>query len=224
MGSPGSERAPSAGDAASCPYCERRLETPFCCVSCEQLFRPEREPTPFEAFGLPLNYGVDCAELERRLLRYSRLVHPDFFVTASEDQRLIAEENTAALNGAFEILSDHARRSDWLITALGGPSAGDEKQLPQEFLMEVLEWGEGIEQARGAPAGSEARTALEPLAATLEKRRKESYRELNASLVPPPELGDERLTQARRLLNAIRYLDRTLEGLEALRLEQTSSH
>ncbi|MED6336137.1 MAG: iron-sulfur cluster co-chaperone HscB C-terminal domain-containing protein [Planctomycetota bacterium] len=207
----------------SCPYCEMLLETPYCCVSCGQVFSPERYPTPFEAFGLPLNYGVDTEELERRLLRYSRLVHPDFFATASEEMRRTAEENSAALNGAFKILTDDARRAEWVIEALGGPSGGDEKQLPREFLMEVLEWGEQIESARQTPPGSLDRTGLDELVATLSRRRQRSFDQLNTALVPPPEAADERLTEARRILNAVSYLDRALTQLEALRLEEASS-
>ncbi|MAF65508.1 MAG: hypothetical protein CMJ84_07605 [Planctomycetes bacterium] len=214
---------PSDGNQSGCPYCEQRLETPFCCVSCGQLFRPAEEPTPFEAFGLPLNYGLDGEELDRRLLRFSRLVHPDFFATAPEEQRRIAEESTAALNGAFEILSDDARRADWVIGALGGPSAQEEKQLPREFLMEVLEWGERIEEARESPPGSETRAALDGLVSTLSRRRGQSLSQLNAALVPPPTERDPRLTEARHRLNAVHYLGRALAQLEALRLEQASS-
>ena len=96
----GSDESPHPGEGAteSCPYCERLLETPYCCVSCGQVFSPERDPTPFEAFGLPLNYGVDTEELERRLLRYSRLVHPDFFATASEEMRRTAEEISCSIS------------------------------------------------------------------------------------------------------------------------------
>lgn len=207
----------------SCPYCEKLLETPYCCVSCGQVFSPERDPTPFEAFGLPLNYGVDTEELERRLLRYSRLVHPDFFATASEEMRRTAEENSAALNGAFEILADDARRATWIIKALGGPSGKEEKQLPHEFLMEVLEWSEQIETARQSPPGSQDRAGLDDLVATLSRRRQHSFDRLNTALVPPPEAADERLSEARRLLNAVSYLDRALTQLEALRLEEASS-
>ena len=41
-------------------------------------------------------------------------------------------------------------------------------------------------------------------------------------LNPLPTTGDAILTRARRRLNAIRYLDRALEQIRALRLEDPS--
>ena len=201
----------------SCPYCEMLLETPYCCVSCGQVFSPERYPTPFEAFGLPLNYGVDTEELERRLLRYSRLVHPDFFATASEEMRRTAEENSAALNGAFKILTDDARRAEWVIEALGGPSGGDEKQLPREFLMEVLEWNEALDEADGAPEGSPAHAELERLAKVLHHEHETRLAALGARLTPLPAEGADELLVVRQELNAVRYLSRTLFRIRNLR-------
>jgi len=207
----------------TCPGCEAPLETPFCCVACGRLLRAEGEPTPFEAFGLEPGYGVDAAELERRLLRFSRRVHPDFFAAAGEEERALAEESSAALNAAYEILADDVRRADWLVTALDGPSEADEKEMPREFLLEVLEWSEEIENAREAPPGAPERARLSALAGALRARRAECVRGVAGLLAPAPERGAPALAEARRLLNAVRYLDRALRELEVLRLEEAAA-
>jgi len=207
----------------SCPRCGAPLETPFCCVGCGRLLRPERDPTPFEAFGLEPRYGVDAAELELRLLRFSRSLHPDFFATAGVEERALAEEGSAALNAAYEILADDFRRADWLVAALDGPSESDEKEMPREFLLEVLEWSEEIEAAREARPGAPERARLPALAAALRSRRAECMRGVAGLLAPRPERGAPVLAEVRRILNAVRYLDRALRELEVLRLEQAAA-
>ncbi len=95
--------------------------------------------------------------------------------------------------------------------------------MPREFLMEVLEWNEALEEAREAAPGSPAREALGALEDTLEERRKETLALLADTLEPLPERGAKALVTARRLLNAVRTLTRTTRELEALRLEQAAS-
>jgi molecular chaperone HscB len=207
---------PNVGAEARCPHCAAALDTPLGCAACGELLELAREPTPFEVFALPATFDVDAKSLRRRLLDIGRLTHPDFFGTRPPEIRARAERASAVLNSAYETLADDARRADWLIAHLGGPDENDERQMPQPFLMEVLEWNEELEQARASrePAGD----ALSTLEDALRERREESLSAVRSALVPLPERGSSRLRDARRELNAIRYVDRTLAEIEALRL------
>ena len=208
-----------------CPECAAGLSTPLCCEACGVLFSPEKSPTPFEALGFEVAYAVEAKALKKRLLRLSRLTHPDFFATAPADQRALAEENNAILNNAHEILSDDFRRADWIVKALGGPSESDERQMPQAFLMEVLEWNEALEDGRNAAADSSERKALATLQTTLSAERADTLAAVAASLTPTPApdaTADASLSAARKQLNAIRYLDRTLRELREIALEQSA--
>ncbi|MEE8467977.1 MAG: iron-sulfur cluster co-chaperone HscB C-terminal domain-containing protein [Planctomycetota bacterium] len=209
---------------SECPSCGVELETPLGCTACGSLFELDGQPSPFEIFGLEPSWVIDATELRRRLLRFSRIVHPDYFGQATPQERERAETSSALLNSAHEVLVDAVRRADWLVAALGGPSEADERQMPQEFLIEVLEWNETLEEARdaGTGSGSAARTGLQQLQDELEQRRGTTLRELGEVLEPLPESSDPVLSRARRLLNAIRYLDRALEQIRALRLEDPS--
>ena len=95
--------------------------------------------------------------------------------------------------------------------------------MPQAFLMEVLEWNETLEEAREAAPGSPARAALDALRDTLEDERTTTLGAVGAALTPLPSAGDPSLKDIRRQLNALRYIDRTLAEIEALRLEQAAS-
>lgn len=165
--------------------------------------------------------SVDAAELKRRLLRFSRLVHPDFFAARDAKVREAAERASADLNAAHALLADEASRADWLVRAAGGPDERAERALPKAFLMEVLEWNETLEAARATPSQPAALEALEPLDVELGARRRRVLDGLHKLLTPLPASGDERWLHARRELNAERYLDRTLREIAALRVTQS---
>jgi len=184
------------------------------------LFRPEDDATPFELLGLSPVWAIDRSALRRRLLTITRLTHPDFFGDADADQRELAERNSAAANQAHETLSDDLARADWLVSSRGGPREGELRDMPQAFLMEVLEWNEALDDARAAAPGSPARERLSALRGELEGARAAALERLGAQLEPLPEPGAAALAAARRELNALRYVSRALEQIEALRLQR----
>ena len=86
---------------------------------------------------------MDPAELERNYLAKSREVHPDF---TGNDAAGLGE--SAALNEAYTILRDPFRRAEYLLTVEGGPAASDVRQMPVEFLEEMLEVRMRIEEIK----------------------------------------------------------------------------
>jgi len=194
------------------------------CFACGTLLPEENgsaSPGPFESFGITPVYAIDRQELRRRLLRFSRLTHPDFFATAGAEARSRAERATSQLNSAFETLSDDASRADHLIRSLGGPDEEEERAMPDEFLMEVLEWNELLEGARRGDALPQDRVT--GLRSELESRRAEALETVAGLLEPLPARGSDALRRARRALNVLRYLDRALEQLESLRLSRAEA-
>ena len=85
--------------------------------------------------------------------------------------------------------------------------------MPAEFLAEVLEWNEAVEEARAAGPGSPAATALVELDGSLRDHRTAVMEEVSGLLTPLPAAHAPELASVRRRLNAVRYLDRTLEEI-----------
>jgi len=207
-----------------CPRCSAELESPIGCLACGTVLPLGDDPDrldPFEVLGLQPAFAVDAQDLRKRLLRFSRLVHPDFFATAGPDEKGRAEKASALLNAAHAILSDDASRADHLVGSLGGPDENSQREMPKEFLMEVLEWNETLEEAR---AGSNVPAErLDALRSELETRKTEALDAVAKLLVPLPAHGSPQLVQVRKELNAVRYVDRALCELEALRLARAES-
>jgi molecular chaperone HscB len=205
----------SAATRRVCPRCSAQLEFPVGCKACGAPLAVPEDATPFELLGLERKYEVDAADLRARLLRASRIVHPDFFGAAAPDVRALAERASARLNQAFALLADDAARADWLVANAGGPREQDERAMPTAFLSEVLEWNELLAQARAA-GGADAR--LGELERELRARRETALATVRRLLTPLPKRGAPELGGVRKELNAVRYVDRALAEIESLRL------
>lgn len=201
-----------------CPACGAELETPLACSACGVLIPVEDSPPgAFELFGLEPAYEVDTSDLRKRLVRFSRLVHPDFFGGTPDESH--AERGSALLNEAHAALADDARRAEYLLSSLGGPDEKAERAMPQAFLMEVMEWNELLEEAR-EPGSDPSEPKLIALGQELESQRTETLGAIAKLLTPLPAPGSDSLVQVRQQLNALRYLARALDQLAALRLDQ----
>ena len=140
----------------------------------------DEDPGPFEVLGLAPSIAVDTDDARKRLRRFTRLVHPDFFALAGEDQVALAEAAGARLNAAHDLVVDFSARADWLVRHLGGPSEKELGAMPQAFLMEVMEWNEVLEEnALGSPC-------LAALASELEEHRTASSGPCGALTPSPP--------------------------------------
>src|SRR5688500_18276024 len=102
---------------------------------------------PFALFNLPPSFDVDLKLLEKSFLTKARNAHPDFHAAKPESQAEAVEESSK-LNEAYAILKSPIRRAEWLLDSLGGPSSAEVRDMPPEFLMEVMELREEIEEVR----------------------------------------------------------------------------
>jgi molecular chaperone HscB len=167
---------------------------------------PSRESTsdPFAVLGLARRFDLDESEIERAFLARLGGVHPDL---AGEDASLDA----AVLTEARATLADPERRAVALLAVLGGPSASQDRSLPDGFLMEMMELRETVEAELGEGGDARARWG-----AFAEARRSEHQRRV-ASLFEATAASNNRpelLSRVRLELNAWRYTERLIEQLD----------
>ncbi|HPF12787.1 MAG: hypothetical protein H6830_12050 [Planctomycetes bacterium] len=198
---------------APCSGCEAQRLSPLACGSCGKLSEPETHPSPFQLFGFAPTWTVCPAELRKRLMRITRLTHPDLHAEHDSSQAQLAEHHTAQLNEAYRLLLDDVERTEWLIEYLGGPPAS--KGVPQDLLMEVMEWNETLDDVEHAGEAA-ASSALATLDAELQTRKHQVLQGLRTLLDPLPEPNSPVLTQIREQLDVLRYLVRILERTKAL--------
>jgi len=199
-------------EPAPCSGCDSQRLTPLACGSCGLLDDNQTLPSPFQLFGFAPTWTICPVELRKRLLRITRLTHPDLHGAAGDtEQTRLAEHHTARLNIAYRLLTDDVERTEWLITDLDGPPAS--KGVPQALLMEVMDWNETLDDVEQGDAEPDA---LAELAQELQTRRHRTMVDLRGALNPLPEPGSAELQTAREHLDVLRYMERILERTKAL--------
>ena len=199
----------------ACNACGAPLQSVLICAECGAVQDAGDGLDPFAVFGLERHFEVDPSDLRKRLLRFSRQLHPDFFAGQDSAARELATRNSAELNAAYPRLEDPVRRAELLVELGGGPDASEERQMPQAFLLEVMEWNEALEELR---EGSDAERA-NALRSELTEQREELTGALGSGLTPLPPEGDGAYRSLRQTLNAIRYVDRALGELTEIHLK-----
>jgi len=106
----------------------------------------------FELFGLPVGYILDSRSLAERYRELQRVVHPDRFANASDQERRLSVQGAALINEAYETLKDPVARASYLLTLHGVEmDVQNESTQDMAFLMQQMELREALEEARNQP-------------------------------------------------------------------------
>jgi molecular chaperone HscB len=118
------------------------------CKQCSKI-QPFAEGTDyFSCFGLRHVLQIDLKKLETRFHELSRQFHPDYYYGKGETERTISLENSALVNKAYRALRDPFSRVEYLIQLEEGSKKGVAAKIPQEFLEEIFELQEALEEFR----------------------------------------------------------------------------
>ncbi len=166
---------------------------------------------PFAFFDLAPSFKLDTADLRKRFLANQRKWHPDFHA-ADDQMHRQALEQTAANNEAYATLSDTYSRLKCLLL-LHGIDAEKEQVLPQEFLMEMMELSDLIEDA-----GSGSNSSREEAEAQLEHYFRENDETLDvlSAEADTSGLSREILLKAAAVYQQNRYLIRLRKNLSGI--------
>jgi molecular chaperone HscB len=173
----------------------------------------------FEVFDLPKILGIDLRELEKKFHELSRKYHPDYFTTASAEDRQQALQMTAKLNDAYRTLRHPVRRVEYLLDIEGFKPDGS--KVPKSFLMEMFEINEQFDEVRSGSAPPEQiaslRRDIEDRAARFEAQIESASAEwdrLISANAPEAErkIQLSKLTEILSESSYIRNLERDLEG------------
>ena len=185
-----------------CPSCHEPAGAGLVCAACGAIL-PARPVDPFAALGVEPRYDLAADELEHKFRELSRRLHPDRFAKAGAKERLLSLQAATSLNDAYRKLKHPLRRAEALL-AHGGFVIGEQDKMGGEFLMEMMELGEAIHDAKESGEAAELERAM----GVVRGRREAAMEELAA------RFARQDLAAAKDELIAIRYFDRLLEAGE----------
>jgi len=162
----------------------------------------------FERLGQPRQHALDRDALERAYLERAAAAHPDKVLSDDSSAKRAAMEAAAAINEAYQILRSPVKRAEYLVK-LGGrdldssdPSVGA-PQMPQTFLLEMIEHRERVSEAQ-------AQGGLDELRDDVEDQEGQALARAVAALTA------EDVQAAARHLVVRRYLQRLLDEIDEL--------
>ncbi|MDR8729845.1 Co-chaperone protein HscB [Burkholderia pseudomultivorans] len=165
----------------------------------------------FDLFHLPAQFALDEAALDAAYRTVQTQVHPDRFAAAGDAQKRIAMQWATRANEAYRTLRDPLKRGTYLLS-LRGVDIGAENNTAMEpaFLMQQMEWREGIEDAAAArnvdaldallaELRDEKRTRLERLGTLLDSGADQAAAEAVRQLMFIERVASEVSAQIERL-------------------------
>jgi len=160
----------------------------------------------FELLGLGAGYALDLAQLEARYRELQGQVHPDRFATATEAERRVAMQWATQTNEAYRTLKDPVDRARYLL-GLKGFDTDEETNtsMPADFLMQQMEWREGVAEARSTKDAA----ALEALRGDLGGERADMLRQLERAID-----RDSNYDAGCSLVRKLRFLEKLEEEID----------
>ncbi len=150
----------------------------------------------FTLLQLPEAFVIDLETLHQNYQSIQKDIHPDRFATFDDEAKLESIKKTAQVNDAYQTLKSPIRRAEYLLQ-LKGINIHDEKYtaVPQDFLMQQMEWREELETHKLN------KVALEKLAQDIQKNKNDMMNQLPSFFDDKNHLNDA--IQITRELNFI---------------------
>ena len=160
----------------------------------------------FALFDLPRRFTLDVTDLAARRRKMQAQVHPDRFAAGGAAAQRAAMQWAVRVNEAYERLADPLKRAAYLCELGGVPvRAEDNTAMPPGFLVQQLEWREGLDEAQSADQ-------VDALAAEVTAQRQALLERLEALLD-----HDHDYPAAARAVRALMFVERFAHDVDARR-------
>lgn len=130
----------------------------------------------FALMGLPRQFALERAELDRRWRELQTQVHPDRFAAEGAAAQRLAMQWAVRVNEAYARLKTPLSRAAYLCELRGAPiNAERNTAMPPAFLMQQMTWREALDDAR-------TQAAVESLDADVNRAEAELLRQAGQCL------------------------------------------
>ncbi|ACT05979.1 co-chaperone Hsc20 [Dickeya chrysanthemi Ech1591] len=162
----------------------------------------------FALFGLPIRYNVDGSLLASRFQELQRQFHPDRFAASPERERMMALQQAATINNAYQALKHPLKRAEYMLSLHGFDLSNEQHTLHDTaFLMEQMELREELDEIERRP---DAESALATFAQRLQGMTRQRSEQMTR------ELDEESWSDAADTVRKLRFFDRLRQQVEQL--------
>ncbi|OAQ39766.1 molecular chaperone Hsc20 [Pedobacter psychrophilus] len=98
----------------------------------------------FKFYDIPLTFNPDKTLVKKKFYELSKKYHPDFYINESEVKQDEILGFSTLNNKAFQTLSNSDKLIPYILELEGVLEEGEKYQLPQSFLVEMMDVNEAI--------------------------------------------------------------------------------
>ena len=160
----------------------------------------------FELYDIPISLKVDANIIKQKFYALSRKCHPDFFGNETDDEQAEALEKSSHINKAFKIFNSFDETIKYLLQLKGLMQEDEKYNLPSNFLMEVMEINEQLQEAK-MENDEEKIASCKLQVASLNKEIYEPVKEI-MEYYQDDIISEKELLQVKEYYYKKKYLDR----------------
>ncbi|KYN20357.1 PREDICTED: iron-sulfur cluster co-chaperone protein HscB, mitochondrial [Trachymyrmex cornetzi] len=130
-----------------CWNCDYVYKSELFCSKCKVLQELPRNLNYFDIMGIKRDYNVMNEEIHKKYRELQKILHPDKFGNKSVKERQISEKLSSLINKAYSTLMHPLKRGLYMLELKGISIPEGTTSLNPEFLIEIMERNEEIENA-----------------------------------------------------------------------------
>lgn len=184
----------------NCGYTSAELED--FCNECTVIQPIKEESNYFDILRIKKGFNISNKHLTRDFRMLQGKYHPDRFTLKSPREQELAADHSSMINKAYRTLLHPVERAEYLLQLAGLPLEEGDIDLDPEFLMDIMEVNEELEEAEDKEAvqeiGSKNQEILDGL-----------LQEADAAF------GNENMVEARNVVAKIKYYNNIYEKVKA---------
>ena len=151
---------------------------------------------------------ADKVLVKKKYLQLSREHHPDFVDNTDENSKEVALNISSQVNKAYKIFADPALSIQYFLQYKGVIAEEEKYALPNDFLMDMMDLNEMIEDAKATNNEEELQAAKQKIEG-VEQDMKEEMQQLISNQV----MEDAHLHELKEYYYKIKYIHRILDGI-----------
>ena len=166
-----------------------------------------KQPDYFEFYELPVQFNPDQQLVKAKFYAFSKQYHPDFYANESEEKQQEVLELSTLNNKAYQTLSNASKRLKYVLELKGIVATDEGYQLPQSFLMEMMDVNEALMDLEFEP--DEAKLdAVKKDITLIEKQLEDNLSGLLRQFDEHPEDSEKLLPEIKDIFYRQKYITR----------------
>jgi len=173
----------------------------------------QQQPDYFEFYGLPIQFNPDQQEVKAKFYAFSKQYHPDFYANESEEKQEEVLALSTLNNKAYQTLSNAKKRLKYVLELKGIVETDEGYQLPQSFLMEMMDINEALMDLQFEPDAeklTEVRKNIDVIEGDLKKELSDLMNQFDSN---PTAASEALLAAVKDNFYRQKYIDRIREKL-----------